>query len=159
MMGARAASAKKGACRCQVTSTSPPGETTMTLHRSTAPYAANCPVRDVLDRLGDRWSTLVLQALEPAPLRFSALQRQIDDVSKRMLAKTLRGLEEDGLVARTVFPTKPPTVEYALTPMGRSFIPHIAALVQWAMEHHDSIRSARVRYQLANADAMADQAA
>ncbi|WP_340647860.1 helix-turn-helix domain-containing protein [Pseudoxanthomonas winnipegensis] len=119
----------------------------MTLHRSTAPYAAHCPVRDVLDRLGDRWSTLVLQALKDAPLRFAALQRAIDDVSKRMLAKTLRGLEEDGLVARTVFPSKPPAVEYALTPLGRSFVPHIEALVAWAETHHDAIRSARRRYQ------------
>jgi DNA-binding HxlR family transcriptional regulator len=119
----------------------------MTLHRCSAPYAANCPVRDVLDRLGDRWSTLVLQALEPAPVRFSALQRRVDDVSKRMLAKTLRGLEEDGLISRTVFPSKPPAVEYALTPMGRSFIPHIQALVQWAGEHHQAIRDARAVYR------------
>lgn len=125
----------------------------MTLHRSSAPYAANCPVRDVLDRLGDRWSTLVLQALEPAPLRFSALQRQVDDVSKRMLAKTLRGLEEDGLVTRTVFPSKPPAVEYALTALGHSFVPHIAALVRWATEHHDRIRASRLAYEAANRDA------
>ncbi len=119
----------------------------MTLHRSNAPYAAQCPVRDVLDRLGDRWSTLVLQALKPSPLRFSSLQRQIDDVSKRMLAKTLRGLEEDGLVTRTVFPSKPPAVEYALTALGRSFLPHIEALVHWADEHHQAIRTARQAYR------------
>ncbi|MET0288766.1 MAG: helix-turn-helix domain-containing protein [Pseudoxanthomonas sp.] len=119
----------------------------MSLHRSSAPYAAQCPVRDVLDRLGDRWSTLVLQALEPGPLRFSALQRQVDDVSKRMLAKTLRGLEEDGLVTRTVYPSKPPAVEYALTSLGRSFVPHIFALVEWAGAHHDAIRVARLAYR------------
>ncbi len=125
----------------------------MSLHRSNAPYAAQCPVRDVLDRLGDRWSTLVLQALEPAPLRFSSLQRQIDDVSKRMLAKTLRGLEEDGLVTRTVFPSKPPAVEYALTALGRSFVPHIQALVQWAGQHHPAIRAARAAYRAASGQA------
>ncbi|PZP60631.1 winged helix-turn-helix transcriptional regulator [Pseudoxanthomonas winnipegensis] len=119
----------------------------MTLHRSTAPYADHCPVRDVLDRLGDRWSTLVLQALKDAPLRFAALQRAIDDVSKRMLAKTLRGLEEDGLITRTVYPSKPPAVEYALTPLGRSFVPQIEALVAWAEIHHDAIRSARRLYR------------
>jgi len=119
----------------------------MSLHRSPAPYAAHCPVRDVLDRLGDRWSTLVLQALKEAPLRFSALQRQVDDVSKRMLAKTLRTLEEDGLVTRTVFPSKPPAVEYALTPLGASFVPQIEALVQWATAHHDAIRTARAAYR------------
>jgi DNA-binding HxlR family transcriptional regulator len=118
----------------------------MSLHRSSAPYAANCPVRDVLDRLGDRWSTLVLQALTAGPLRFSALQRQVDDVSKRMLAKTLRGLEEDGLVARTVYPSKPPAVEYALTALGHSFVPHVQALVRWAGEHHQAIRAARQAY-------------
>jgi len=127
----------------------------MTLHRSNAPYAAQCPVRDVLDRLGDRWSTLVLQALKPAPLRFSSLQRRIDDVSKRMLAKTLRGLEEDGLVTRTVFPSKPPAVEYALTALGRSFLPHVEALVQWADQHHDAIRQARAAYR---EDALQDAA-
>ncbi|SEM17908.1 transcriptional regulator, HxlR family [Pseudoxanthomonas sp. GM95] len=119
----------------------------MTLHRSNAPYAALCPVRDVLDRLADRWSTLVLQALKETPLRFSVLQRRIDDVSKRMLAKTLRGLEEDGLITRTVFPSKPPAVEYALTPMGRSVLPHIEALVVWADTHHDAIRAARATYR------------
>lgn len=118
----------------------------MSLHRPTAPYATQCPVRDVLDRLGDRWSTLVLQALAGGPQRFSALQRAIDDVSKRMLAKTLRTLEEDGLVARTVFPTKPPAVEYALTTLGSSFVPHIDALVAWADHHHDAIRAARARF-------------
>ncbi|WCE06041.1 helix-turn-helix domain-containing protein [Pseudoxanthomonas sp. JBR18] len=125
----------------------------MSLHRSPAPYAAQCPVRDVLDRLGDRWSTLVLQALKDAPLRFSALQRQVDDVSKRMLAKTLRTLEEDGLVTRTVFPSKPPAVEYALTPLGRSFVPQIEALVQWAAAHHDTIRAARAAYRASESTA------
>ncbi len=123
----------------------------MTLHASRASYRAACPVRDVLDRLGDRWSTLVLQELAAGTLRFSELQRRIDDISKRMLAKTLRTLEEDGLVARTVHPSKPPSVEYALTDTGRSFVPHIEALVTWADKHHDAIRAARAEFKAKNA--------
>ncbi|NII10802.1 helix-turn-helix domain-containing protein [Oleiagrimonas sp. C23AA] len=118
----------------------------MTLHRSHASYAADCPVRDVLDRLGDRWSTLVLQALADDKQRFAELSRRIDDISKRMLAKTLRGLEEDGLVRRTVYPSKPPSVEYALTELGLSFLPHIEGLVAWASKHHEAVRAARKAY-------------
>lgn len=127
----------------------------MTLHRSTAIYAEHCPVRDVLDRLGDRWSTLILQHLGERPMRFSELMRAIDDVSKRMLSRTLRALEEDGLVTRTVYPVKPPTVEYALTPLGQSFLPHIEGLVRWAKEHHDTIRVARASFRGDKADAAA----
>lgn len=126
----------------------------MTLHRSHAAYAADCPVRDVLDRLGDRWSTLVLQTLAEGTLRFAELLRRIDDISKRMLAKTLRGLEEDGLVQRTVYPSKPPSVEYALTDLGRSFVPHIEGLVAWASEHHDAVRAARAAYGQRQAEAV-----
>lgn len=118
----------------------------MTLHRRPS---TPCPVRDVLDRLGDRWSTLVLGALAIQPLRFSALLRQIGDVSKRMLAKTLRDLEEDGMIRRTVYPSKPPAVEYALTPLGRSFVPHIDGLIAWASTHHAAIRQAREEYRAA----------
>jgi len=126
----------------------------MTLHRSTASYANNCPVRDVLDRLGDRWSTLILQQLAKGPLRFSELLRAIDDVSKRMLSRTLRALEEDGLITRTVYPLKPPAVEYALTPLGQSFLPHIEGLVRWASEHHAAIRAARAAFQHAREEAL-----
>lgn len=125
----------------------------MTLHLSRAAYRAACPVRDVLDRLGDRWSTLVLQELDTGTLRFSELQRRIDDISKRMLAKTLRTLEEDGLVVRTVHPSKPPSVEYALTALGRSFVPHIDALVAWADTHHAAIRASRTAFKARATDA------
>ncbi|KFI32358.1 MarR family transcriptional regulator [Haematobacter missouriensis] len=127
----------------------------MTLHRSTAIYARNCPVRDVLDRLGDRWSTLILQHLAERPLRFSELLRAIDDVSKRMLSRTLRALEEDGLITRTVYPLKPPAVEYALTPLGESFLPHIEGLVRWAGEHHTAIRAARAAFQQTREETLA----
>ena len=107
----------------------------------------NCPVRDVLSQLGDSWSTLVILVLsETGPIRFNALKRQIGDVSQRMLAVTLRALERDGLVSRTVYPTKPPKVEYAVTDLGRSLKRHVDGLVDWALTNHDAIRRARTAY-------------
>ena len=106
----------------------------------------NCPVRDVLDRIGDKWSTLVLFVLTAGPRRFSALQRAIPDISKRMLAQTLRDLERDGLITRHVFPTKPPSVEYRLSELGTSGLVSLTALVDWATQNHAAIREARARY-------------
>jgi len=105
-----------------------------------------CPVRDVLSQLGDAWSSLVILVLSGGPMRFNALKREIGDVSQRMLAVTLRQLEREGLVSRTVFPTKPPKVEYALTPLGRSLKARVDTLVAWADENHDTIRRARASY-------------
>ena len=102
-----------------------------------------CPVRDVLDRLGDAWSVLVVLHLRAAPCRFNALKRRIDGISQRMLTVTLRHLERDGLVSRQVFPTNPPQVEYALTEMGHSLAVPIDALTRWAADHHRSIDAAR----------------
>src|SRR3954464_4500190 len=81
-----------------------------------------CPIRDVLDRIGDRWSVLILRTLEGGTMRFTVLRRAIPDISQRMLAQTLRRLETDGLISRTVYPTIPPRVDYALTPLGLSFM-------------------------------------
>lgn len=106
----------------------------------------NCPVRDVLDRVGDKWSTLVLVTLSGGPHRFSAALRAVPDISKRMLTQTLRDLERDGMVARTVFPTKPPSVEYRLTPLGETILEPLTALVRWADRHHAEIRAARQSY-------------
>lgn len=102
-----------------------------------------CPVRDVLDRIGDKWSTLVLSTLAAGPHRFSAVGRAIPDISKRMLTQTFRDLERDGLIARTVFPTKPPSVEYRLTPLGDTILEPLAVLVRWADRSHAAIRNAR----------------
>lgn len=107
------------------------------------PLAADCPVRDVLDRIGDKWSTLILGTLANNPHRFSAIQRAVPDISKRMLTQTLRDLERDGLIARAVFPTKPPSVEYRLTALGETILEPLACLVQWANRSHSEIRSAR----------------
>jgi DNA-binding HxlR family transcriptional regulator len=113
----------------------------------------NCPVRDVLDRIGDAWSVLVVMSLRDRPHRFNALRRQIGDISQRMLAVTLRHLERDGFVARKVFPTNPPRVEYSLTPLGRSLIEPIDALAQWAQSRHSDVKAARRAY-----DAVAGEA-
>jgi DNA-binding HxlR family transcriptional regulator len=118
----------------------------MTMHRSQADFAPLCPIRDVLDRLGDRWTLLVLMELQKGTLRFSALKKQISDISPRMLAQTVRQLEYDGLVRRTIYPTIPPKVEYALTPLGVSMLKPVGALIEWASENHNAVRAARAAY-------------
>ena len=96
----------------------------------------NCPVRDVLSRLGDKWSILVLVTLNAnGTMRFSDIHKTIEDISQRMLTVTLRTLESDGLVERRIYAEVPPRVEYNLTDTGRSLIPHVGALVDWALEH------------------------
>ena len=104
-----------------------------------------CPVRNVLDRIGDKWSVLIVLTLAGAPHRFGALRRAVPDISQRMLTQTLRDLERDGLLSRTVHPTKPPSVEYALTPLGDSLLVPLSGLVRWADEHHAEILAARAR--------------
>ncbi|MDJ0931413.1 helix-turn-helix domain-containing protein [Breoghania sp.] len=106
----------------------------------------HCPVRNVLNRIGDKWSMLILMRLAKASSRFSALHRQVPDISKRMLTLTLRNLEHDGLISRTVFPTTPPSVEYALNPLGRSILGPLDALIRWAGDSFDEIRENRTRY-------------
>ncbi len=105
-----------------------------------------CPVRNVLSKIGSRWTTLVLIALSRRPHRFNEMLRAIPDISKRMLTQTLRDLERDGLVARQVFPTKPPTVEYRLTDLGRSLLEPVAGLVAWAQRTHAEIERARADF-------------
>ncbi|MEZ5546083.1 MAG: helix-turn-helix domain-containing protein [Lysobacteraceae bacterium] len=105
-----------------------------------------CPIRDVLDRIGDQWSLLVLEALEPETKRFNILMRELGDISKQMLSRTLRKLEQDGYVHRTVFAEVPPRVEYKLTPQGRSFLTPMKSLVAWANKHHAGIVTARSRF-------------
>lgn len=105
-----------------------------------------CPTRDVLDRIGDRWSVLVLSELDDGVRRFTVLKRAIPDISQRMLAQTLRHLEADGLVTRTVYPTIPPRVDYALTDLGRSLMAPLRALVAWAEANHATVKAARQLY-------------
>ncbi|WP_075217828.1 winged helix-turn-helix transcriptional regulator [Mongoliimonas terrestris] len=105
-----------------------------------------CPVRDVLDRIGDKWSTLLLLTLGEGPHRFGALKRAVPDISQRMLTQTLRDLQRDGMISRTVFPTQPPSVEYRLTPMGASILAPLRALSDWADAHHAAIKVARAAF-------------
>ena len=109
-------------------------------------YDPQCPVRNVLDRIGDKWSTLILVTLANGPHRFSAVQRAIPDISKRMLTQTFRDLERDGLIARAVFPTRPPSVEYRLTPLGETILEPLTVLVRWADRSHAAIKNARLAY-------------
>ncbi len=106
-----------------------------------------CPIREVLDRIGDQWSLLVLAALEPGTLRFNVLLRRIGDVSKQMLSRTLRRLEEDGFVERTVYAEVPPRVEYSLTDLGRSFLMPMQALIRWADTNQPQVEAARAAYR------------
>lgn len=99
-----------------------------------------CPIRDILCRLGDKWSMLVMITLNTnGTMRFSDIQKTISDISQRMLTVTLRTLETDGLVSRTVYAEVPPRVEYQLTETGKTLIPHIENLVGWALEHMTDI--------------------
>ncbi len=102
-----------------------------------------CPVTDVLRRVGDKWTVLVVVLLGHRPFRFNELQRGIEGISQRMLTRTLRGLETDGLVLRTVFPTVPPSVEYRLTPLGESLLHPLSALADWAVSNQPQIAAAR----------------
>ncbi len=107
-----------------------------------------CPIREVLDRVGDTWSILVIINLQAQSVRFNALKRAIEGISQRMLTVTLRSLERDGLVTRTVRPTTPPEVEYALTELGQSIAVPIAALGSWAASNRDRMRQAREAFDL-----------
>lgn len=108
-----------------------------------------CPIRGVLDKLGDKWTTLIVITLACGPQRFSEIRRAIPDISKRMLTQTLRSLQRDGLLHRTVFPTTPPSVEYRLTELGRSLLEPLAALIAWAEGNQARMEAARVVFDSA----------
>lgn len=116
-----------------------------------APLSERCPIRGVLDKLGDKWSMLVILELSAGEQRFSQLKRQIPDISQKMLTQTLRVLQRDGLVSRQVRPTVPPAVSYSLTPMGQSLLTPFGALVAWADEHHPAVISSRQAFDSADA--------
>ncbi|MFJ8229886.1 winged helix-turn-helix transcriptional regulator [Streptomyces sp. NPDC094448] len=109
-------------------------------------YLATCPARELLDRLSDKWVSLVLTALAGGPLRYSDLNRTIAGVSQKMLTQTLRALERDGLLTRTVTASVPVRVDYRLTPLGRSLLPVMAAVKAWAEDHIEEVRTARLAY-------------
>ncbi|MGV9774937.1 winged helix-turn-helix transcriptional regulator [Streptosporangium sp. NPDC003464] len=107
---------------------------------------AACQAREILDRVGDKWSLYVISQLSDRTKRFNELKRDIDGISQRMLTVTLRGLERDGIISRTMYPVMPPRVDYALTPMGRTLLDTVGSLVSWAEEHVDEIEATRARY-------------
>ena len=118
------------------------------------PYAhesSDCrAVGSILARVGDKWSVFVIMLLGDGPRRFNEIKRMVGGISQRMLTLTLRGLERDGLVTRTVFPTIPPRVDYELTDLGRGLSKPVKALGEWAFEHKAEIQSARVRFDTRN---------
>jgi DNA-binding HxlR family transcriptional regulator len=104
------------------------------------------PVADILSRIGDKWSVLIVMLLGAEPKRFSAIKRLVGGISQRMLTLTLRGLERDGFVLRTVHPTTPPSVDYALTDLGLSLLEPISHLGEWAFANRDEVLRARLRF-------------
>jgi DNA-binding HxlR family transcriptional regulator len=106
----------------------------------------DCEVRQILDRIAGKWSLLAIALLDAGPRRFTELQRLIDGISQRMLAVTLRQLERDGLVRRTVYPVVPPRVDYELTDLGASLLETTQALVSWTERHQNEIAAARSAY-------------
>lgn len=106
---------------------------------------AACPVSDLFRRVGDKWSMLLVILLGSRPHRYNELHRAVEGISQRMLTRTLRSLETDGLVSREVHPTVPPSVEYSLTPLGRSLLEPLSALADWAVRHEPELSQARSR--------------
>jgi DNA-binding HxlR family transcriptional regulator len=108
-------------------------------------FDENCPLRQMFDLVGGRWTATVLFVISKEVKRYSDLQKQIPDVTKKMLTQTLRSLETDGLVERTVYPVVPPRTEYRLTPMGLRFLEPIASLANWAVAHQSELKSIAAR--------------
>lgn len=111
-----------------------------------AMYEGQCPSREALDRIGDKWSSLIIGLLEEGPMRFSDLQRTIGGITQKMLTQTLRSLERDGLVKRTVYPEVPPHVEYELTDLGFTLIEPLAVLRDWAQTNITKVALAQQAY-------------
>lgn len=110
------------------------------------PYQADCPTRAILDRIGDRWTVLIVGILGQGDARFSELRRRIEGISQKMLTQTLRRLERDGLVLRTVYPEVPVRVVYALTDTGRTLLEPLRALQDWSIEHLSALSAAQEAY-------------
>jgi DNA-binding HxlR family transcriptional regulator len=112
-------------------------------------YAADCPTRQILDRIADKWTVLLLGLIERRPMRFNQLRREVEGLSQKVLSQTLKGLERDGLVTRQAFATVPVTVEYSITPLGRTLAQALAPLTRWAGDHIEEVARARDFYDRA----------
>ncbi|HEY1098267.1 MAG TPA: helix-turn-helix domain-containing protein [Myxococcota bacterium] len=136
--------------------TNPLSESLAAAHAEGKCPSANAPgvvlIREILGRVGDKWSLLIVGALRTGPVRFNALKRDVDGISQRMLTLTLKGLERDGIVTRTVTPTVPPRVDYALTPLGLSLFEHVVALTRWTETSFEQILAARAAYDARDVD-------
>lgn len=126
--------------------TMPPAVDTASEGFELDPYAANCPSRRLLDRIGDRWTVLIIGTLAGGPKRFSEIRRSVAGISQKMLTQTLRGLERDGLVTRTVYAEVPPRVEYELTDAGETLRAPLKALENWSIEHFGQVAASWERY-------------
>jgi DNA-binding HxlR family transcriptional regulator len=133
-----------------------PGDPILEARRGLAEWRASdnkttllgdCPVRGVLDKVGDKWSMLVVLELSGGERRFSQIRRHIPDISQKMLTQTLRLLQRDGLIERQVFPTVPPAVSYRLTMLGQSLLVPFGALVAWADQNHPAVLAARAEFE------------
>ena len=123
------------------------------LEEPLSPHGIRCrSIAPILQRVGDKWSILIVMILARGPHRFNELKRMVDGISQRMLTLNLRGLEREGLVSRKIFPTIPPKVEYALTDLGRSLCGPIIALGQWAEDNYDAIEAARQAFDARTGD-------
>ncbi|MFJ3084888.1 winged helix-turn-helix transcriptional regulator [Streptomyces sp. NPDC086838] len=116
-------------------------------------YLAECPARQLLDRISNKWVSLIINALSDGPQRYTDLARTLVSVSQKMLTQSLRALERDGLLARTVTPTMPVRVDYALTPLGESLVPVMRTIKAWAESNMDEVLEARSEYDGARAAA------
>jgi DNA-binding HxlR family transcriptional regulator len=111
------------------------------------PQAACKPIVETLARIGDKWTVMVVGALSKGPIRYNEIRRRVEGISQRMLTLTLKGLEQDGLVTRTMYPTIPPRVDYELTELGRKLIVPLRALSEWARENRPAMLAAREAFQ------------
>jgi len=125
-------------------------ETNRTIELHGNVYSGDCPTRQVLDRIGDKWTALIMGVLEDGTMRFSEIRRRIGGISQKMLTQTLRNLERDGLITRTVYPEVPPRVEYALTPLGETLTEALATIRHWAEANIDAVIESQVIYDESN---------
>ena len=119
-------------------------------------FNSHCPTRQVLDRVADKWSVLIVRRLSTGTMRFAQLRRAIDGISQKVLTNTLRGLERDGIVTRRVYASVPPKVEYSLTDLGRSLCVLVAGICDWAEANIEQVQQARADYDLVDDEEASD---
>ncbi|GAA3568985.1 helix-turn-helix domain-containing protein [Amycolatopsis ultiminotia] len=119
------------------------------------PYDRDCPTRQLLDRIGDQWTVLIVGALREGPLRFTQIGKQVEGISQKVLTQTLRSLVRDGILVRTAYPVIPPKVEYTLTPLGRDLAEPLDMLDRWARHHMDQVTTARAAFDAEHTPASA----